>query len=167
MIAVVILAIILFPMIYCLAVLKLGWYKNPTWYKVGFATPAWFLFLYIVIEAMVYMGHINDDKALSRYNYIVNELRDEEGRSKTVFKFMVSKYPGLKDMEISEIKDERSFFAGNPDLATEGIPEALADFLGKKRAKEDMEVKIDKIKKRMLHRINSPWVLILPDTDNN
>lgn len=108
--AITFLITLLFLMTCFLTILKLRLCKNPVWYKVGFAVVGWFLFLFIMIESMIYMDQIIDYKTLDKYNNIVNNIREEERLSKTVLEFVMSKYPELNDVKIEEIEDEKGIF---------------------------------------------------------
>ncbi|ODS32904.1 MAG: hypothetical protein SCARUB_01956 [Candidatus Scalindua rubra] len=139
--AITFLITLLFLMTCFLTILKLRLCKNPVWYKVGFAVVGWFLFLFIMIESMIYMDQIIDYKTLDKYNNIVNNIREEERLSKTVLEFVMSKYPELNDVKIEEIEDEKGIFLNNPHLKTEAVQKVLTDFLRIKANKERVEEK--------------------------
>ncbi|MGR3317554.1 MAG: hypothetical protein ACUZ8O_03670 [Candidatus Anammoxibacter sp.] len=162
MIAIILLAILLAMMIYCIAIIILKLCNNTTWYKVGFVVPAWILFLFLVIEAMIYMDHKNDFKTLSEYSKITNELNEKGSLAGTVLSFVISKYPEHNDIKINEIKTIDGFFQNYPDLNVEEVKNTLPDYLEIKNNLESIKTKSETIEDRILYRSNSPWVLILP-----
>lgn len=163
MIAIIILSVILAIMIYCIVSMKLKICNEMTWYKVGFAVSAWFLFLFIVIEAIVYTDHNRDREALKRYNFMVDELKEEQRLAKSVLSFVVSKYPGTKEIKIDEIETTEKFLKNNPELDNKEVVKVLTDYLDIKDKKSGLKKKAKEREERMIYRSNHPWVFILPN----
>ena len=161
--AITYLIISLFLMACFLAIIKLRLCKNLIWYKIGFAVVGWFLFLFIMIESMIYVDQIFDYKTLGKYTDIANNLREEERFSKTVLEFVMSKYPEFNDVKIEEIEDENGIILNNQHLKIETVQRVLTDYLRIKANKERVEKEIATIKKQIENRTNNPWVLIVPD----
>lgn len=163
--AIAYLIISLFLMAGFLAIIKLHLCKNPLWYKVGFAVVGWFLFVFFMIESMMYMDQIIDYKTLDKYDDITNNLREEESLPKTVLEFVMSNYPEFDDVKIEELEDENRFFLNNPHLKIEAVQRALTDYLRVKASRDRVEKEIATIKKQIEDRTNNPWILVVPDGD--
>ena len=163
MIAILILSVILGIMIYSVVSIKLKICDDSTWYRVGFAVSAWFLFLFIVIEAIVYTDHNRDREALNRYNVMINELKEEQRLSKSVLSFVISKYPGAKDIKIDAIEKKDIFFKNYPELDNQEVVKVLTDYLDIKDKKLELKKKVKEREERIIYRSNHPWVFILPN----
>ncbi len=147
--------------IYCIVIIKFRLCKNTSWYSVGIAVPGMLLFLFGIIEIMIYVDHNADYYAIKKFENSVRNLQEDEVLAKAPLVFAMSKYEKYKGFEIGETEKLRELL-NMPDLEPE-VKKLLTDFVEAKDKKDGLIKKSTKMKDRMRYRTTHPWVLVLPN----
>lgn len=162
MIAILILALLISLIIFCIVIIKKNLCSNLAWFKAGLGVSSWSLFVYIMVQAIVFVSHNGDFKEVKRHTSELRNFTEQTERNKSILSFVLSKKGEFSKSEIETIESADKFFKDYPNLKTDDVEKVLVAFLEAKTGKEEMGKKLLARKLSIKERSASSWVLILP-----
>lgn len=161
-------ALLLFTLIslvtFCIYVIKKRSFSNLVWFRAGLGVSAWCLFIFIMVESIIFVSHRNDFSALAQYTNEVRDLKEKFEQKTSELTFLISKHKEISEQEIEAINDVDIFFQQNPELKTADVKTVLKEYVETKKRKKMTERNIVEREERIKYRAASHWVLILPDS---